>query len=100
MFILRLSSFRHLQWDTAGQERFRTIISQYYRGANGILVVYDVTNRDSFNSIQMWLKEIENFGCEGVARLLVGNKADLATKRVIPYNLGKVRSSSPFLRFL
>ena len=55
-----------------------------------MLIVYDVTNRDSFNSIQMWLKEIDNFASEGVARLIVGNKCDLTSKRVIPQALGKV----------
>ncbi|KAH7828237.1 Rab1b [Monocercomonoides exilis] len=87
-------------WDTAGQERFRTIISQYYQGANGIIIVYDVTNRDSFNSIQMWLREIENSRCERVSRLLVGNKTDLASRRVIPYNLGKQLADSIQIPFL
>jgi Ras-related protein Rab-1A len=47
------------QWDTAGQERFRTITSSYYRGAHGIIVVYDVTDLDSFNNIKQWLHEID-----------------------------------------
>jgi Ras-related protein Rab-1A len=45
-------------WDTAGQERFRTISSTYYRGAHGIIVVYDITNLDSFNNVKRWLEEI------------------------------------------
>lgn len=48
-----------MQWDTAGQDRFRTITSSYYKGANGILVVFDVTDRDSFNNLKYWLSEIE-----------------------------------------
>ncbi|KAH7825708.1 Rab1c [Monocercomonoides exilis] len=87
-------------WDTAGQDRFRTIISQYYRGANGIIIVYDVTNRDSFNSIQSWLNEIETFGCEKVSRLIVGNKSDLNSKRVIPFTLGKQLADSVGIPFL
>ncbi|WBY58514.1 ras-related protein Rab-1B [Plasmodium yoelii yoelii] len=48
-------------WDTAGQERFRTITSSYYRGAQGIIIVYDVTDRDSFNNVKNWIIEIEKY---------------------------------------
>jgi len=65
-------------WDTAGQERFRTISSTYYRGAHGIIVVYDITNRESFDNVKRWLKEIDKYARENVNKLLVGNKSDLA----------------------
>jgi len=65
-------------WDTAGQERFRTISSTYYRGAHGIIVVYDVTNRTSFDNVKRWLTEIDKYARENVNKLLVGNKADIA----------------------
>ena len=76
-------------WDTAGQERFRTIVSSYYRGAHGIIVVYDVTDRQSFTKIQHWLKEIENYGTDRVCKLIVGNKCDLADKRVVDFASAK-----------
>lgn len=69
-------------WDTAGQERFRTITSSYYRGAHGIIVVFDVSDIDSFNNVKQWLNEIERYACEGVNKLLVGNKCDLPNKQV------------------
>ena len=50
-----------MQWDTAGQERFRTITSSYYRGAHGIIVVYDVTDAESFNNVKQWLHEIDRW---------------------------------------
>ena len=65
-------------WDTAGQERFRTISSTYYRGAHGIIIVYDVTNRDSFSNVTRWLTEIDKYARESVQKLLVGNKSDCA----------------------
>ena len=68
-------------WDTAGQERFRTITSSYYRGAHGIIIVYDITDKDSFTNVKQWLTEIDRYACENVNKLLVGNKSDLADKR-------------------
>ncbi|BGP04000.1 ras-related protein Rab-1A [Rhodotorula toruloides] len=76
-------------WDTAGQERFRTITSSYYRGAHGIIVVYDVTDADTFSNVKQWLQEIDRYACEGVNKLLVGNKSDLASKKVVEYNVAK-----------
>lgn len=71
-------------WDTAGQERFRTITSSYYRGADGIIIVYDITDADSFENVKQWLNEIDRFANESVQKLLVGNKCDLAaTKRAV-----------------
>jgi len=66
-------------WDTAGQERFRTLTSSYYRGAQGIILVYDVTRRETFENLNVWLQETDQFtqgvGKE-VVKLLVGNKVD------------------------
>ncbi|KAF5291775.1 hypothetical protein FQA39_LY14263 [Lamprigera yunnana] len=69
-------------WDTAGQERFRTITSTYYRGTHGVIVVYDVTNGDSFANVKRWLHEIEH-NCDVVNRILVGNKNDCPDRKVV-----------------
>jgi Ras-related protein Rab-1A len=76
-------------WDTAGQERFRGISSSYYRGANGVIVVYDVTNRESFNHVEMWIDEIKLYASSEVSILLVGNKNDLGNSIVVSYDEGK-----------
>jgi len=86
---LRLRIPSYSQWDTAGQERFRTITSSYYRGAHGIIVVYDVTDADTFSNVKQWLQEIDRYACEGVNKLLVGNKSDLTSKKVVEYNVAK-----------
>ena len=70
-------------WDTAGQERFRTITSSYYRGAHGIIVVYDITDLDSFSNVKVWLGEIDRYASENVDKLLVGNKCDLEDSRQV-----------------
>jgi len=76
-------------WDTAGQERFRTITSSYYRGAHGIIVVYDITDQESFNNVKQWLQEIERYACDNVNKLLVGNKCDLTSKRAVAHDTAK-----------
>ncbi|KAL1217149.1 Ras-related protein RABD2a [Cardamine amara subsp. amara] len=76
-------------WDTAGQERFRTITSSYYRGAHGIIIVYDVTDQESFNNVKQWLSEIDRYASDNVNKLLVGNKCDLAENRAVPYETAK-----------
>jgi len=70
-------------WDTAGQERFRTITSAYYRGAHGVILVYDVTEQETFKHVQNWLDEVHKCAGSTVTKLLVGNKADLVESRKI-----------------
>jgi len=87
-------------WDTAGQERFRTITSSYYRGAHGIIVVYDVTDSESFNNVKQWLHEIDRYACENVNKLLVGNKSDLESTRKVPTEQAKEFADSLNIDFL
>ena len=87
-------------WDTAGQERFKNIIASYYRGAHGILLLYDVTDRDSFKNLNNWLIEIEKNANKNVLKILIGNKTDLEDKRVISYNQGKEFADNYGLKFI
>ncbi len=71
-------------WDTAGQERFRTITTAYYRGAMGILLVYDVSDEKSFENVRGWMRNIEMHASSNVNKILIGNKCDVSEeKRVI-----------------
>ena len=87
-------------WDTAGQERFKNIIASYYRGAHGILLIYDVTDKDSFKNLSNWLIEIEKNSSKNVLKVLIGNKTDLEDKRVISYNQGKEFADSYGLKYI
>lgn len=90
-------------WDTAGQERFRTLTSSFYRGAQGILLVYDITRSDSFDSLEQWLAEVEHFcpdGGKNVAKLLVGNKADLEDSRQVDFSSGEAWARSQGMMFM
>ena len=81
-------------WDTAGQEKFKNIAKQYYNGANGVLLIYDVCNRKSFERIEFWLNELkENNRIDELYIVLVGNKIDLEDKRVISKEEGEKYAS-------
>lgn len=70
-------------WDTAGQERFRTLTPSYYRGAQGVILVYDVCSRSSFNKLDAWLNELETFSTKhDLIKMLVGNKIDQSKREV------------------
>jgi len=71
-------------WDTAGQERFRTITSSYYRGAHGIMIVFDVTDAASFTNVTMWKHEVARYSAEGIPIILVGCKKDAESRVVSP----------------
>ncbi|KAF2872012.1 ATP synthase regulation protein NCA2-domain-containing protein [Massariosphaeria phaeospora] len=87
-------------WDTAGQERFRTITTAYYRGAMGILLVYDVTDERSFNNIRTWFSNVEQHATEGVNKILIGNKCDWEEKRAISTERGQALADELGIPFL
>ncbi|KAF2424251.1 NCA2-domain-containing protein [Tothia fuscella] len=87
-------------WDTAGQERFRTITTAYYRGAMGILLVYDVTDERSFNNIRTWFSNVEQHASEGVNKILIGNKCDWEDKRVVSTEQGQALADELGIPFL
>mmetsp|Transcript_2376 Transcript_2376/g.2437 ORF Transcript_2376/g.2437 Transcript_2376/m.2437 type:complete len:216 (-) Transcript_2376:46-693(-) len=69
-------------WDTAGQERYRSITNAYYRGAEAIIIVFDLSSKDSFNHIQGWIDEISKYTGPSVFKLILGNKCDLENPEV------------------
>jgi len=87
-------------WDTAGQERFQTITSSYYRGAHGIILVYDITDPRSFDNINKWLKEIDTHSGGPVLKLLVGNKCDLEAQRAVPVAKGQELANTLQIPFI
>ncbi|CAG5133732.1 unnamed protein product, partial [Candidula unifasciata] len=70
-------------WDTAGQERFRSITRAYYRDAHALLLLYDVTNKTSFDNVRAWLGEIHDYAQDDVVVMLLGNKCDVNSDRVV-----------------
>jgi Ras-related protein Rab-1A len=81
-----------LQWDTAGQERFGTITRSYYRGAHGIIVIFDVTDKPTFDHVKAWLLETGKHADPSCNRLLVGNKVDRDDDREVAIDLAQVRT--------
>ena len=87
-------------WDTAGEERFRNITSQYYKGAEGIILVFDLTKKESFDKINDWIKQIKlNTQSDEIAIVLLGNKKDLVDMRVISFEEGKERAEAFGIKF-
>ncbi|KAJ5076711.1 ras and ef-hand domain-containing protein [Anaeramoeba ignava] len=81
-------------WDTAGQDRFRSITPSYYRNTNGIMIVYDITNEETFEHISTWFQEIKTNAPEDVVISIVGNKSDLENERVVPTKKGQKMATS------
>jgi len=87
-------------WDTAGQERFHTITTSYYRGAMGIMLVYDITNQKSFENIAKWLRNINEHANEDVEKMILGNKCDMEESRVVAKERGEAIAMEHGINFL
>ncbi|KAJ1973601.1 Ras- protein Rab-18 [Dimargaris verticillata] len=80
MFDVEGHRYKLTIWDTAGQERFRTLTSSYYRGAQGVVLVYDVSRRDTFEHLDQWMNELNTYcSTHDVVKMIVGNKVDKAS---------------------
>ncbi|KAL8495953.1 hypothetical protein ACS0TY_019903 [Phlomoides rotata] len=87
-------------WDTAGQERYRAVTSAYYRGAVGALIVYDITQRQSFDHTARWLEELRGHADKNIVIMIVGNKSDLEDLRAVSTDDAKEFAQSENLFFL
>uniref|UniRef100_A0A3P9IH82 small monomeric GTPase n=1 Tax=Oryzias latipes TaxID=8090 RepID=A0A3P9IH82_ORYLA len=87
-------------WDTAGQERFRTITTAYYRGAMGIMLVYDICNEKSFDNIKNWIRNIEEHASSDVEKMILGNKCDMTDRRQVSKDRGEKLAIDYRVKFL
>lgn len=69
-------------WDTAGQEKFRSLTLNFYKGVNGIILVFDLTDEESFNNIPHWIRQLKIYASENISMVLLGNKCDLLERKV------------------
>jgi small GTP-binding protein len=72
-------------WDTCGQESFKHLTKQYYHNSTGCFLVYDVTNKKSFDDLSMWIYDVKEYGPKDIVLFLVGNKSDLESERVVSF---------------
>ena len=86
-------------WDTAGQERFRNVTKSYFQSSQGLLVVYDITDKDSFLNINFWMENIKKNAPENVKLILVGNKCDLANERKVTIEDGENKARNYNIKF-
>ena len=87
-------------WDTAGQERYKSITTTYYRGAKGALIVYDITRKETFDSVDRWISELVNSGDKNMTMLLIGNKCDLDNQRQVTKEQGEEKAKAFKVAFL
>ncbi|KAJ3430821.1 ras and ef-hand domain-containing protein [Anaeramoeba flamelloides] len=97
---LQNKTFQLQIWDTAGQERFKTITRSYYRNSDGIIVVYDVSSRDSFIKVREWVESVTESAPENVVMLLIGNKIDLTNKRCVTLEEGQDLAKKLGIKFI
>jgi len=87
-------------WDTAGQDRFRTITKNYYKGANGIILIYDVTSTETYENVENWISQIKEEASPNVVIYLVGNKVDMEDKRKVSTEEGQKIADENNLPFI
>jgi small GTP-binding protein len=87
-------------WDTAGQERYHSLAPMYYRGAQAAIVVYDISNKETFQKAQTWIKELQRQASPNIVIALAGNKVDLANKRQVTYDEAKAYADECSLLFM
>jgi len=87
-------------WDTAGQERYHSLAPMYYRGAQAAIIVYDITNQESFTKAKNWVKELQRQASPNIVIALSGNKADLANKRMVEYEEAQAYAEDNGLLFM
>jgi small GTP-binding protein len=98
--VVNKNKIRIQLWDTAGQERYRAITTAYYRNAVGIILIYDITSRKSFDNIVYWLREIKDHAPTNVTIYLIGNKCDLAHLRDVSTSEGAEYATKNNLKFV
>ena len=87
-------------WDTAGQERYKAITSAYYKGAKGAFIVYDITRKNSFDSIDKWISDVTAVADKKISIVLIGNKNDLEDQRQVTKEQGEAKAASLQVAFL
>jgi Ras-related protein Rab-1A len=87
-------------WDTAGQERFQTITANYYHGSHAIAIVYDITNRASFENLRRWMADVDRLANPQVCKIVIGNKADQEDKRQVRRDEGQTIADNLGVPFL
>jgi len=87
-------------WDTAGQERYKAITSAYYKGAKGAFIVYDITRKNSFESVEKWVSDVTAVADKKITIVLIGNKSDLEDQRQVTKEQGEEKSSKLEIAFL
>ena len=87
-------------WDTAGHEKFRTITTSYYKSAQAIIILYDITDLSTFEHVKNWIIEIDKFAKPGVLRVIVGNKKDLEDKRQVSTELAQSFAEKNGIKFM
>ena len=87
-------------WDTAGQERYHSLAPMYYRGAQAAIVVYDITNQDTFSRAKNWVRELQRQASPNIVIALAGNKVDLASKRAVDFEEAQSYAQENALLFM